>query len=59
MSQAVLAEEARLSQPFLSQIETDSKVPSLKTLRRIASALEVPLSELISESDKQPHNGAS
>lgn len=43
-----LAGRADVSYPYVSQIETRQRVPSLSTLRKIAEALEVPMSELAS-----------
>lgn len=41
-----LAERTDVSYPYVSQLETDKRVPSMKTLRALAEALEVPVSEL-------------
>jgi len=38
-----LAEKAKITQSYLSLIESNKKEPNLKTLRAIAEALEVPL----------------
>ena len=47
-SQSQLAKRARLTQPYLAQIERGvRKNPSLKTLRSIARALGVPVDSLI------------
>ena len=41
-----LAERVGKSYPYVSQLETDKRVPSIKTLHELARALEVPLNEL-------------
>lgn len=35
-----------VSYPYISQIETGDRVPSLNTMRRLADALELPVSDL-------------
>lgn len=47
-----LAERAQLSLSYLSEIERGSKRPSLKTIDKLAQALDVPRSGLV-EDDKQ------
>lgn len=44
-SLGVLAEQAMISVPMLSQIERGQATPSLRTLRLLAGALEVPITE--------------
>jgi transcriptional regulator with XRE-family HTH domain len=46
LSRQELAGRANVSYPYVSQIETDKRVPSIKTLHELARALEVPLNEL-------------
>ena len=46
MSQAQLAYEAGLSQPYLSQLENGHRDPALTTILRVARALEMPLPAL-------------
>jgi len=41
-----LAERVGKSYPYVSQLETNKRVPSIKTLHELARALEVPLNEL-------------
>jgi transcriptional regulator with XRE-family HTH domain len=41
-----LAERVGKSYPYVSQIETDKRVPSMRTMHALAEALEVPLNEL-------------
>ena len=47
MSQAVLAEKAGISIPFLSDIERGNKWPYMDTLINIANVLEVDVYELL------------
>jgi transcriptional regulator with XRE-family HTH domain len=46
-SQVELARRSGVSQPAISQIESGTKTPTLDTLRKLAKALGVPVSELI------------
>lgn len=45
----VLSERAGLSQPSLSYIERGMRIPNLDTLFRIADALDIDLSAVISQ----------
>jgi transcriptional regulator with XRE-family HTH domain len=45
-----LAERTGLTKSLLSQVERAVSAPSLSSLRRMAQALEVPISQLLSES---------
>ena len=48
LSQWEVARRARISKPYLSQLETGvRRNPSLPTLRRLAKALRVPVTELL------------
>jgi len=49
MTQEQLAKRARVSQSYLSQLESGSrgKMPGLKVAQKIAKALGVPLGELL------------
>lgn len=47
-SQEVLANRARLNRSYMGEIERATAMPSLATAGKLAQALEVPLSELIS-----------
>jgi transcriptional regulator with XRE-family HTH domain len=49
LSQDEIARRARLSNPYVSQIETGKRNPSLVTLDCIATALEMKLFELLKE----------
>ncbi|MDB6060999.1 MAG: putative DNA-binding protein [Verrucomicrobiaceae bacterium] len=46
-SQEVLADRAGLNRSYLGEIERGSAVPSLTTISKIATALEVSVSSLI------------
>lgn len=50
---AALGEAAGLSQPFLSQIETGKREPTVKTLLALAKALEVDLDDLVVRVDAE------
>jgi transcriptional regulator with XRE-family HTH domain len=47
LTQQAVAERAGLSRPQLANIETDRTDVPLKTLQRIATALDVPAKDLI------------
>ena len=55
-SQAVLAEKADISLPFISSIEQSVKWPYPDTLAKIASALEVEVSYLFSTEESENQN---
>lgn len=46
LTQAALAEKARISNEFMSGIERGAKLPSLPTLERVAKVLGVSLKDL-------------
>ena len=47
MSQAALAEKADLSRGYLIRLEAGRQDPTLRTLERLAKALDEPLKKLI------------
>jgi len=49
LTQKQLAAKAKMSYAFLSNIETGKADPSLSTLKRLAEALGVSVSELVKE----------
>lgn len=49
MTQANLAEKSGISTNFLGQIERGEKIPSLETMVKISSSLNVTIDSLISE----------
>jgi transcriptional regulator with XRE-family HTH domain len=55
LTQAQLADTARTSTPFISQLERGVTTPSLGMLLRLAEALECRPSELIKIFDRGPH----
>lgn len=52
MTQAGLARQANLSQCYLSQIERGTKIPSVRTVQKLAPALGVPAGLLLEEMGK-------
>lgn len=51
LSQKRLAEEAGLSQSFIHSIEVGQKSPTIRSIRKIAKALGVPVEEIIREGE--------
>jgi transcriptional regulator with XRE-family HTH domain len=49
LSQKALADKAKMSYTFLSNVEAGKADPSLSTLRRLAKALKVKIVDLIDE----------
>ena len=48
LTQAELAKKAKVTQPYITMLESGHrKEPSLATLRRLAKALGVPVTELL------------
>jgi transcriptional regulator with XRE-family HTH domain len=47
LSQEALADETDLSRPYISQLERSLKSPSLRTLARLAEALDVSISDML------------
>lgn len=47
LTQQQLAGKARISKPYLSQIETGAREASVRVIKRLAAALEVDVDELI------------
>ena len=52
-SQERLAHRAQLNRSYMGEIERATAMPSLATAGKLAQALEVPLSELISRCELQ------
>ena len=48
-SKAQLASNSALSNTYISELESGKKQPTITTLRKLAYALEVPISALIEE----------
>jgi len=53
LSQEALGEEADLHRTYVSQLERGLKSPSLRTFHRIAKALDISISELMSLVEKE------
>lgn len=51
LSQKILAERARVSQATIAQVETGRKDPSVRTLRKIAEALDIDLATLFARDE--------
>jgi transcriptional regulator with XRE-family HTH domain len=49
LTQAALADRARLSRPYLSRLEKGKADPALSSLRRLALALEISIGQLVEE----------
>ena len=52
-SQEALADRAGLNRTYLGEVERGVAVPSLATIAKIASALDLSASELIARSERQ------
>jgi transcriptional regulator with XRE-family HTH domain len=53
ITQAELAKEAKLHYSYIAHLERGRKVASVKSLEKIASALEVPLYELFTSGEEK------
>lgn len=54
LSQRDLATKAKMSQTYLCNVETGKSDPSLSTLKRLAAALGVTVSELVKDPQSAP-----
>ena len=54
LSTTALAKKAKVSQPYLSEIETGVKPGSVATLRKLAAALDVDIDDLAMKWSKSP-----
>jgi transcriptional regulator with XRE-family HTH domain len=54
LSQRALAAKAKMSQTYLCNVETGKADPSLSTLKRLAKALGITVSELVKEPKSKP-----
>jgi transcriptional regulator with XRE-family HTH domain len=54
LSQGDIEERTGLLRCYISRVENGHTVPSLETLERLASALEIPLYQLFYEGDEAP-----
>jgi transcriptional regulator with XRE-family HTH domain len=57
LTQTALARKVMVAPAYISQIEANQRVPSLKVTRRIAEILEIDLSVLLRESDPKRSEG--
>lgn len=48
LSRKELADRSEMSYPYVSQIETGDRDPSLRTMRKLAEVLEVPVEDMAS-----------
>ena len=48
LSRKELADRSEMSYPYVSQIETGDRDPSLRTMRKLAEVLELPVEEMAS-----------
>ena len=53
-SQAKLAELSALSQAYISELESGEKQPTLKVIKKLAKALEVPILKLLEDNNLDP-----
>jgi transcriptional regulator with XRE-family HTH domain len=54
LSQGDIEERTGLLRCYISRVENGHTIPSIETLERISSALEIPLYELFYEGDEPP-----
>lgn len=54
LSQRALAAKAKMSQTYLCNVENGKADPSLSTLKRLAEALGITVSELVKEPKPKP-----
>ena len=54
LSQQQLAQRSGVSQQAISKLETGRSSPSEYTIRQLATALRIPLSELLEDNEKKP-----
>jgi len=57
LTQTALAKNVQVAPAYISQIEANQRVPSLKVTRRIASVLGIDMSVLLREADPRAHEG--
>lgn len=57
-SQEQLAEQADLNRSYVGEIERGSAAPSLHTAEKLAQALDLQLSALLAQCERQRHGGA-
>ena len=57
LTQTALARKVQVAPAYISQIEANQRVPSLKVTRRIATVLGIEMSVLVREADPRAHEG--
>jgi transcriptional regulator with XRE-family HTH domain len=57
LTQTALAREVHVAPAYISQIEANQRVPSLKVTRRIADVLGIEMSVLVREADPRAEEG--
>ena len=57
LTQTALARQVEVAPAYISQIEANQRVPSLKVTRRIASVLGIEMSVLVRETDPRVQQG--
>lgn len=57
LTQTALAREVHVAPAYISQIEANQRVPSLKVTRRIADVLGIEMSVLVREADQRAQAG--
>ena len=56
---ADLEEKTGVSRGFLSELERGKKTPTLDTLKKLASVLQVPIQDLVGEEERTTESSAS
>ena len=51
LSQIVLAQQTGVTDAWISQVETDKSTPSAELLNKIASAMKIPIRELLQDEE--------
>lgn len=54
MSQVEIAQATGLVQPYVSRVENGHTIPGVETLEKWASALQIPLYQILYEGDEPP-----
>ncbi len=57
MTQAQLGESADISAGYVAQVEAGTALPSIPAVRRMATALAIPVSSLMAALDDTPDDG--
>lgn len=57
LTQTALARKVKVAPAYISQIEANQRVPSLKVTRRIGTVLGIEMSVLVREADPRVHEG--